>query len=93
MLPSVEHHVRSHDAVVADDTEISISGISYRQLLQQEDEYDRAMENEALDDKCKVSETEPEDKSTKLFDTKQGMVKRTRNACLSTLTVTMGILR
>ena len=94
LIPCVEHHVRSHDAVVADNTEISISGISYRQLLQREDENDRVLGNESLDDKCEASETEPEAKSTKIFDTKkQGMAIRTRNACLSTLRVTIGILR
>ena len=90
LLPSVEHHVISHDAVAADIT--NISGISYRQLLQQEDDYDRALENEAPNHECEVSKTETED-NEKLLDAKQGMTKRTINACLSTLTATMAILR
>ena len=82
----------SHDAVAADINDIS--GISYRQLLQREDEYDRALENEApADHECEVSKTETEERSEKLLDTKQGMTKQTINGCLSTLTVTVAILR
>ena len=105
LLPIVEDHVKSHDALavdnirshdtsVAENSDSSVGGISYRQLLQQDDnEYNGILENEALDSESEVSGTEPEDESRKALQTKQGMGKKARNAFVSTLTVTMAILR
>ena len=107
LLPAVEHHVRAHDATVGEsvrshdvtvpgNSDISISGLSYRQLLQQDNiEYDRILDNEASDSDCEsgVLERESENELSKMLDTKQGMIKRTRKAFISTFTVTLLILK
>ena len=91
---TVEDIVRSHDATVAGNTEVSVTGISYRQLLQQDNiEYNRILDNEASDCESSVTERESEDESSKMLHTKQGMAKRTKKAFTSTFTVTLSILR
>ena len=105
LLPAVEHHLRSHDATVGDsmrshdvtvpgNSDISISGLSYRQLLQQDNiEYDRILNNESSDCESGVLERETENEFSRMLDAKQGMIERTRKAFTSTFTVTLLILR
>ena len=100
LLPIVKHNEGSHDegshdATAVDNSEVSRNEISYRQLPQEDnDENDESLENSVSNQKSKVSETESECESSEiLLNTKQGIAKRTRNAFISTLTVTMAILR
>jgi len=90
------HDEGSHDAATVISSEVTMNRISYQLPQHNNDENGEILENRILNQESRVSETEFESKFSEVLKANQGSegtAKQTKNAFLSTLTVTMAILR